>query len=284
MDDPGIRVIGNEWLELAVATGFGPRVVALTPKGGPNLFAELGDLGIDLVDGRRYLFRGGHRLWVAPEIPEVTYEPDEGDVLWSASGDSVSVARTTGRLEKTISAQLDGRAVDVTHRVTNLGTDPIELAPWAITQFPTGGTALLPLDRAAADTHGLQANHVVAGWPYTDWAALGYDDEAGVILVEGNRRSPTKVGTSLARGWLAYVRSGWVFAKFARPAPESPVDRGAQAEIYANAGFVELETLGALSKLGTGESATHREVWRIGRAPDSIGAVPAVVEGWQTTR
>lgn len=281
MNNPGTRAIRNEWLQLDIATGFGPRVVALVPSGGPNLFAELGDLGIGLADGRRFTFVGGHRLWVAPEVPEVTYEPDDGEVLVSEDAESITVAGTAGELEKSITVRLDARSVEVTHRITNLGADPIEGAPWAITQFPPGGSALLPLDREGADAHGLQANQAVAGWQYTDWGALEYDVDAAVIRVEGNRTSPTKIGTSLTRGWLAYVGRGWLFAKYARPAPQSRVDRGAQAEVYANADFVELETLGALARLAEGESTTHREVWRVGPAPSAPNEIPAIVESWQ---
>ena len=115
--------IETERVGIDLATGFGPRVIALRPDGGDNLFAEFGDLGIDLPDGRRFLFRGGHRLWLAPEVPESTYEPDDDPV--DAGGDDIS-AYATGHgqgVEKTIrvSVNRDAAVVTVDHFVTNRG-------------------------------------------------------------------------------------------------------------------------------------------------------------------
>lgn len=275
----GIIEVGNPDVTVAVATGFGPRIVGLTPAGGPNLLAELGDLGIDLDDGRRFVFRGGHRLWVAPEVPAITYEPDDMPVAVSQDDAAAMVQGTIGAIEKSIAVEpaLSGALVTVDHSVTNAGDVAVAVAPWAITQLRPGGVALLPLDVDAGDDRGLQASHAVVGWRYTDWTVLG--SVAGSVLsMDGRRSTPTKVGTSLGRGWLAYTWDGWLFAKYARPSFPAGVDHGAQAQIYANSDFVELETLGALVTLEPGATTAHREVWRIWQAPESLDDIPATVE------
>ena len=279
-----MQQLSNGSLAVDVATAFGPRIMGLTPAGSTNLFADLGDLGIDLDGGRRYVFYGGHRLWLAPEVADITYEPEDGPVtVESASATRVVVAARIGDVEKAIDVTLepDRSVAVIEHSITSRSPEPIALAPWAITQFRTGGTAILPYNAEPADEHGLQASHALVGWPYTDWDALSYDPSSRVIHVDGARATPTKIGTSLDRGWLAYVIDGWVFAKFAEPVARSNVDLGAQAEIYANASFVELETLGPLVMLEHGESVTHREMWRVEVAPASLSDVPDMVELWR---
>jgi hypothetical protein len=275
-------VVENGMVAVEVATGFGPRVVGLRPAGGDNLFAELGELGIDLGEGRRFSFHGGHRLWLAPEVPEVTYEPDDSPVETATGSGYVTVTGVIAGVEKTIRVQIvDGEPeVVVDHLVTNRGTGPIEAGPWAITQLRTEGVALLPLGTMNRDPRGLRPSTAVVGWPYTDWGGLEWDPASRVMHISGARQTPTKIGTSLARGWLAYALDGWIFAKYARPG-RLPIDLGADAQVYANADFVELETLGAFVSLEPGESMSHREVWRVWAGSRDLSEAARIVDSWR---
>lgn len=62
--------------------------------------------------------------------------------------------------------------------------------------------------------------------------------------------------------WGAYVRSGCVFLKRAavQPGTQYP-DYGCNFEIFANPEFLELETLGPIVDLRSGESTVHVEHW-----------------------
>ena len=63
---------------LAAATEFGPRVTSLRRHDSPDFFVRLDPaVALRQPDGQVYRLRGGHRLWVGPEIPEVTYAPDD---------------------------------------------------------------------------------------------------------------------------------------------------------------------------------------------------------------
>ncbi|MFZ0491705.1 MAG: hypothetical protein WAM81_00745 [Acidimicrobiia bacterium] len=274
-----MRLIDNKLITVQVATDFGPRIVGLRPAGGENLFAELGDLGIDLDDGRRFLFRGGHRLWLAPEVPEVAYEPDNVPVEVTAGPGFVETTSLSGGVSKTIRVAVaeDKAEIVVDHRVANRGDETIEVSPWAITQLRTGGTALMPVGSEPPEPDRLQPWASVVGWPYTDWAGLEWDDDRGVIQVPGRRDSPTKIGTVLERGWLAYVVDGWVFAKYATVGPLS-IDLGASGQVYVNKDFVELETLGAFVSLEPGESTSHSETWRVFRASGDLTETTQQVE------
>jgi hypothetical protein len=274
-----MRVIDNGLITVEVATDFGPRIVGLRPAGGENLFAELGDLGFDLDDGRRFSFRGGHRLWLAPEVPEVTYEPDDAPVEATVGPGFVQTTSSTGGVSKTVRVALaeDKAEIVVDHRVVNRGDETIEVAPWAITQLRTGGTALMPVGTEPPRPGRLQPSASVVGWSYTDWAGLEWDDDHGVVQVSGRRDFPTKIGTVLARGWLAYAIDGWVFAKYATVRQLS-IDLGASGQVYVNKDFVELETLGAFVSLAPGESTSHSEAWRVFRASGDLTETAQQVE------
>jgi len=271
--------IETEQTSVDLATGFGPRIVGLRPGGVDNVFASLGDLGIDLPDGRRFVFHGGHRLWLAPEVPELTYEPDGDPVDVATDGRNAYATGRTGPYEKSIHVEVDETSAKVTvdHVVTNRSDRAFDIALWAITQLRPGGVALLPINDRAIDPNGLQASSHVVGWPYTDWAALGWDRANGVARIDGKRDTPTKIGTELSRGWLAYIVDGWLFAKYATSMP-SPVDFGATGQIYACPDFVELETLGPLVTLEPGATAAHREIWRVWPAPSTTSEAAALVE------
>src|SRR5689334_23299010 len=61
--------IGNGQVEARIATDVGPRIVDLRPAGGDNVLMvrdkEAGKSG-----EKQWMFRGGWRLWVAPEKRE----------------------------------------------------------------------------------------------------------------------------------------------------------------------------------------------------------------------
>ncbi len=265
--------LSNGKVQLATATSFGPRLTSFSLIGGENVLAVLGDLGIDLPDGRSYSLRGGHRLWAAPERPEVTYEPDDAAVSIVETHCGVEVTQQASDavgLEKMLGICLQDRTVELTHVLTNRGDRPIEVAPWAITQLAPGGTAIIPLRRELADPHGHQPNANITVWPYS-----GVDDSPFVmhdrlLLVNGDRTTPTKVGTALDRGWLAYLHAGVVFVKRAFHDPSGNyTDLGASGQCYCNSDFVELETVGQLATLHPQESVTHLETWELHRVNDS---------------
>ncbi len=269
--------LANDDVEVLVTASVGPRILGFTRHGAPSIFAELGDLGLDLPDGRRFTLYGGHRLWAAPEEPERTYEPDDlpVDIVETPTGlAATGPASADIGLQKSIALSFgEGASLEVTHRITNRSAEAVELAPWAITQLAPGGTGILPYGAESSD--GLQASSLLVGWPYTDFADQGLRIGSGLVLVEARRSSPIKIGTDLSRGWLAYLIGDQVFAKRARQEPGAwYADRGASAQIYCNERFLELETLGPLVTLGPGESTDHVETWslhQIGEATDARG-------------
>jgi hypothetical protein len=259
-------VIENEKIQLIVSRSIGPRIVGLILRGKKNLLAELPDFTTQVPDGKPYHFYGGHRLWMAPEHMPLTYEYDDQPVKIFADGDTILIKKDIEKnsgIEKTIRLKLDPDAaiVSVEHTLNNCGNSPLECAPWAITQFRTGGVAILPQNRT--DT-GFLPNRSLAIWPYTDMNDPNVTLGNEFIILNAKVASPFKVGFPNPRGWLAYWLDGCLFVKRTSFLEESDYyDMGSSSECYCNDQFLELETLGPKTILEPGVSVTHLETWSL---------------------
>jgi hypothetical protein len=265
-----------------VPVEYGPRVIGFRRDPGPELLAQLGsDLVIERPDTGVYTFRGGHRLWASPEIPAVTYAPDDEPCQVTGHGDTVTVegppdrAGLTKRI--TIAAGEDGMIVD--HVLTNTGQEPIEVAPWAITQLRLGGTAVIPID-GAADPERLQANASLVLWPYTNLTDPRVTPHPAAITVNAEAGPAFKVGTGPDPGRIGYLLDGHLFTKTVPAAEDGAyADRGAVAQFYLGDTFCELETVGPLVALDPEGSTAHREVWEIEECDGLDEALVLMTEG-----
>ena len=263
----------NEYLTLEYLTHAGPRIVRLIPRRlGQNLFAETPRQQLQSPYGPFHLW-GGHRLWHAPETAARTYIPDDGGLTVeplppSVEGDGVCLRymEPYSGIHKEIRLRLaaDAPRVTLTHRLTNLGLWPIELAPWAITQLKIGGTAVLPTP-PESDPEALLPNRMIALWPYSRWddprLRLG---ESVIEVLAQPLATPFKIGYLNLAGWAEYRYEGVTFRKRWTPQPERRhADYGCNVEVYASERHLELETLGPLTRLEVGEMAEHIEVWEV---------------------
>lgn len=281
------RVLQNQHLRLEFLAEAGPRIVRLSlADSDDNLLAELPDFKVPTVYGD-YHFRGGHRLWHAPEASPRTYVLDDQGVTVDETPHGV---RLTGPVEaitglrKSIEIRLhpDRSALTLTHQLHSTNVWPIELAPWAITQLRLGGIAVLP-QPSAVDADNLLPNRRFALWPYASWQDARLDLRDDFILFHARPSLPPfKIGYRNTHGWLGYWREGIFFCKrFDVPTDSAYPDFGCNAELYCNDMFVELETLGPLQPLQPGATVTHTETWDIQRGldlpdlPDAIRTVLA---------
>src|SRR5689334_2495994 len=136
--------IENECLRIDYLTSVGPRIIGLYSKQADvELLAPSFDMHWPTPHGEYYLY-GGHRIWKAPE-----------DSFYNCPEDNVTVVKESDRvilrncvdasgLQKEISFTLDENSVRLTHQISWHGQEPIELAPWTITQVSLGGIAILP--------------------------------------------------------------------------------------------------------------------------------------------
>lgn len=275
--DHAFASVENEFLRVDYLTEIGPRILGLYAKGlEGNLFAVTPDQHWPTPHGEYYL-HGGHRLWTAPEDP--FYTCPEGNVTIIDEQTRVTLRSSVdpAGLEKEISFRLDENRVRLSHRVTWHGRQPIELAPWAITQLKLGGMAILPQSTAE---DGLLPNRNLVFWPYsrlTDERLALHDD---LILVHGRpAQEAFKIGNYNPYGWIAYSMENVLFIKrFSVQAMDRYPDMGCNVESYVKDSCVELETLGALTTLQPGESVTYEEIWEVhpGEYPAGLDTARAI--------
>jgi hypothetical protein len=253
--------LADEVAAVLVTVSIGPRVLGLVGREG-NLMAVLPEAALDLPGGGRFRLLGGHRLWAAPEVPDVTYQPDERPCAVSEveAGVRVEAPVDGAGFAKAIEVRRTGAGWTVDHVLRNEAAAPVVAAPWAITQLRLGGEVELPMGSAGP---GPQADRALVLWPYTDPGdpRIRIDKDAVRIRAEP-AGSVLKVGAAPSAGRVVYRLGDVVFEKRTHVDPGAAYpDRGAAVHVYLCDAFCELETLGPLRTLEPGESASHREEW-----------------------
>jgi hypothetical protein len=262
--------LADELAAVLVTVSVGPRVLGLVGREG-NLMAVLPDVGLDLPDGGRFRLVGGHRLWAAPEVPAVTYQPDERPCVASEveGGVRVEAPADGAGFAKAIEVRRTATGWTIDHVLRNESPAPVELAPWAITQLRLGGEAILPMGPAGP---GPQADRSLVLWPYTDPGDPRIHLGPDAVRIRAEPGPTLKLGAAPSEGRASYRLGDVVFEKRARIEPSARYpDRGAAVHVYLCDDFCELETLGPLRTVEPGGSATHREEWRL-RAATEEGA------------
>ncbi len=276
---PNCYRIGNGGAVVTVTTDAGPRILAYALQGGVNVLGEWPDLKSPTPHGEDWRLRGGHRLWAAPESPDITYAPDNGPVeARPETPNRLKLVQSVDQagLQKAITVTLDdeGSGVTLQHRITNKRKEPIRLAPWALTVMRGGGTAIIPQEPYKShDDYFLPARPVIL-WHYTDPAdpRIGWGPRFIRFRSDPTRKDPTKLGVGNKQGWAAYAVEGLLFVKrfpFKDGAPYP--DDGSSCEFYTAGAFMEVETLGPLVTLAPGEAAEHAERWGLFPGADPGG-------------
>lgn len=266
--------IHNDTVQLVVLTEVGPRILLFGFRGEENEFHEIAEHS---GKGGDQTFRvyGGHRLWVAPEIPR-TYYPDNVPVAVRRQNDAFvftappESAPPGTNLQKELEIKLadTGARVTVIHRIRNVGREPTEMAPWALSVMAGGGRAILPLPpRAPMSTDRLLPEGIFALWCYTDLADPRWSIGTKYIQLQQASHSAGTFKQQMGGifnpfGWGAYLRKGHLFIKKANVEKNSKYpDFGCNFELYTDRHSLELETLGPLRDLKPGDTAEHTEHW-----------------------
>jgi hypothetical protein len=270
------RTLKNDFLQIEYLTNS-QRITGLIPAGKSNLLADISHIPPIPTPYGDYHFRGGHRLWHAPEALPRTYIPDIGDMKITDLPDGVILETQTEPgtgIRKRIEIRLaaDKPSATLTHTLINDGMWPVELSPWTITQLRLGGTAILPMPFGNTDPAGLLHNRQLSLWPYArvNDPRLKLGDR--YILFKADAiLPPFKIGTFNSDGWLAYWVDGLLFRKtFDVHAGLPHPDNNCNAEMYCGNLFVELESLGPLITLNPGNSVDHVETWDVFDGMDSM--------------
>ncbi|MPZ16874.1 MAG: hypothetical protein GEV06_02990 [Luteitalea sp.] len=276
---PNCLRLTNGDVEVVVTTDIGPRVIQYALVGGENI---LGEMPVDLDEKTRSEWQawGGHRLWLAPEAMPWSYAPDnepiEHELVPAVEGRSGEegapairlmrgVEEETG-MEKEIVVALDesGSGVTLTHRLTNRGQKAVDVAAWALTIMNGGGRAILPQEPFKSHDEELLPARPVALWGYTNLADPRWSIGPKFVQLstDSTIETPQKIGIGNKQGWAAYLREGALFVKrFSYQEDATYPDFGSNTEVFTEANFIEVETLGPLGRLEPGQSLEHVERW-----------------------
>ena len=262
--------LSNGTVELVATLDVGPRIIRYGFVGGENVLKEYADQ-LGKSGEKEWQIRGGHRLWHAPEAQPRTYYPDNAPVEFKELGRGavrlIAPPETLYGIQKEIDIKLDatGTKVTLTHRLKNIGSWPVELAPWALSVMAPGGIAIIPLPKKVSHGESLLPSQSLVLWSYTDLKdprlSLG---TKYITLRQDEKSHATKIGLWHSEGWVGYLRGGLLFVKrFDRQSHQHYPDFGCNFETFTNEDMLEVESLGPMIRLEPGSSVEHREVWEL---------------------
>jgi hypothetical protein len=273
---PNCLRLSNGTVEVVVTTAIGPRIIRYAFAGEDNILGEVPD---DVVKTELGMWKpwGGHRLWTAPEAMPRSYSPDNDPIAHTIDGRTVRLVqpvepRTGIQKEMIVTLDEQGTGVTILHRLANRGLWDVEVAPWALTIMNGGGEVILPQEPYRSHDDFLLPARPMVMWHYTDLSDPRWTIGKKYIRLRTDARlkEPQKVGVGNAQGWGAYLRNRTLFVKrFGWIKEATYPDFGSNAETYTAGTFIELETLGPLSRLAPGASADHTERWFLFRNVDA---------------
>jgi hypothetical protein len=285
--------LANGAIEARVVTAIGPRIVDLRTSGGENLF-YVRDSEAGGRNEPEWTFRGGWRLWIAPERRETTYALDNAPC--QAEVRDGPTLRITGPpqpeagIQKVVDLTLDPRRplLRIVSRIRNVTSRPLEYAAWSLSVMRPGGRAFAPLDVGPLDAFDAIRRFLL--WSYTETADPRYRFGDRLVQVDqsvvrpvpagvtGRRDDESKIGVDSRQGWAAYLLDGTLYLK---RFPYDPTghypDGGATIEIYSSAEFLEVENLSPLTTIAAGGELVYPEDWwlfpDVTVPPDEPGAL-----------
>lgn len=267
--------ITNGVIEVYVSVDVGPRILRLAFVGKDNLlYNDINRIsnktseGITKAfgDGAEYAFYGGHRLWASPEDPVYSYYPDGDPVKWQQTElGAIFTAKPqpVNDVQHSMEIKLsDGQSLEIFHSIKNLRNEPQTYASWGITQFNPGGIEIVP---QVEKFESLTANRIISYWSYVnmDDERIHYGKDFITIKTHPTL-SRLKIGFNNACKWSCYVNQGTAIIKeFDYTEGGQYPDFGCNYETYTDPYIMEMECVGLMTKVNTGECATHREKWTI---------------------
>jgi len=254
--------------EAAVALDYGIRIVHFSCRGMKNLFYEQPKDADSLSTAEGWRIHAGHRLWLAPE-GEADYYPDNLPVSYERKENGAVLCQpedpwlhVNKRMELTFLA--DG-TLQVDHIVQNTDDKTRRCALWAVTSTAAGGRASVPFAWSGCEEEKYQPCRFLSLWGTTS-----LNDRRITFTPEGldARQAPGddyfKMGLQVREGRAVLLNFGQRMTLQFGFAPGSTYpDNGCNFELYLCRQMMELETLSPLYLLEPGQSAAHRELWRV---------------------
>jgi hypothetical protein len=253
-------------VEALVTLDVGPRVIRFGRVGGPNHFKVFDDHGP--LGSAGCLLYGGHRLWVGPEVAELTYHADNAPIF-SEDGTSAvcfqSEPDPQGIVKRIEVAPLpNAGAFQLRHVLKNGSENPVRLFPWCLTVMAAGGECVFPLPHFRAHTEDVLPAAPIVLWGYTRMSDPRWTWGSRVVRLRQSSDPPQKVGALVRQGIAAYSNFGQTFVKrFPFVEGADYPDMGCNFETFTREDMLEVESVGPFCTIGPGEAVEHIEEWRI---------------------
>ena len=261
--------LANGQAELIITLDVGPRVISYRTREGENVFKNF-DEQLGGTGENKWLSRGGHRFWLAPEDEVLSYLPDNTPVEHRVISEfevevrNPAVDQLPVRKVMTVSLDPASTRVRVTHRAENCGDKPIEVATWGLSVMAAGGIEIIPLPPLGEHPRDLLPNRPMTLWPFTDMTDPRWHWGRRFITLRQDNAGPTKLGLSHRESWIAYHRDTSLFVKtIEHRADATYPDFGCNFETFTNEEMLEVEALGPLVRLDPGEATEHTEYWEL---------------------
>lgn len=274
LDLPNCFRLTNGEVKIIVTTDIGPRILFYGFAGGENILGLHPEAKVETALGVWKPY-GGHRLWIAPENMPDSYAPDNSAVDYESENNLsirlIQLLETVTKTQKELKVSLDknGSGAKIEHKITNRGSETIELAAWALTIMRGGGEAIIPNE--PFEPYGAETLLPVRNltlWSYTDFTDSRWSFEKDSIRLRTDESKPEaqKIGVLNRQGWAAYVWQNLKFVKkFDFKADAIYPDMNSNTELYTAGSFIEVETLSPLYNLAPGESIEHNEFWNLSK-------------------
>lgn len=264
--------VSNGEIELVVTVDVGPRVMRFGFVGGQNLFKEFADQ-LGGTREEKHQLRGGDRVWKAPEDPVATWAPDNVPVEITITANGL-IARAPVEpltsLQKEIEVRMAASRAEVTvvHRITNRSLFSLEYSVWALTMMAPGGIAISGFPPRGRHPANLEATNPLVMWAYTNLSDKRWVFTKKYLTLKQDpaNSEAQKLGMFNSNTWGAYILNGEAFVKQAHANSGEPYpDFGCSFETFTNNEFLEIETLGPLTKVPPGKTSEQVEHWSLHR-------------------
>lgn len=271
----------NKIFRMACMAGIAAVCMGVASCGPKTVTAELGDglysisrgevsMTIDAGKGAKilsYSYAGkevisqlaffnafGSTFWTSPQS-EWNWPPvaEYDRMPYEVSMDESSLTMT-GQVSKRYGYSIskhfafNGKALEISYTITNHTDSLRRVAPWEITRVPAEGTVFFECPSSGI-------------WPA---GLMDFRDEGGYARYDIDEASENRKVNADGTGFLVYVNNGLKMTKvFDDITPEQAAPGEAEIQVYVNHGktFVELESQGAYTALGPGESLTYKVKW-----------------------
>ncbi len=262
----------NGKVEVLITRSVGPRIIRYGFIGGPNMLGEIESQKYTSGEDK-WMNRGGHRLWIAPEADPWSYELDNEPYAeaYEIPG-GVHTRQDPGCItgvQKEMDILLDDETgfVTIRHRLTNCRNESLKLSLWTVNVCGLNGREIIPLPaKAGHSSENLLPNQNWALWSYTDFTDPRWSFGSRFVFLrqDPSISEPQKFGLRNRFGWLGYERENMLFiTKFKHIDGAEYPDNNCNCETFVNGEIIELEHLAPLVTLSPGESTEEIEEWKL---------------------